>query len=44
MDILFITNGVCTLIDLNVVIVNPTHIDLVSLVPSFQGVIVMIAT
>jgi hypothetical protein len=44
MDIVFIINGVCALVDLDVVIDYSTHINLVSLVTSFRRVIVTIAT
>jgi hypothetical protein len=44
MNIVFIINDVRTLVDLDVIIVNPTHINLVLLATSFQRVVVMIAT
>jgi hypothetical protein len=43
MDIVFIINGVRILVDLDGIIVNPTHINLVSLTTYFQRVVVTIA-
>jgi hypothetical protein len=36
MDIMLTTDGTCTLID--IIIANPTHVDLVSRIASSQGV------
>jgi hypothetical protein len=44
MDIVFITNGVRTLLDVDVVIVNSIHTNLVSLAISFCKVVAMIVT